>query len=42
MQRAFGGAVDRLVMATLESKTVSRKDIEQIKKLIGEFERGRK
>ena len=42
MQRAFGGAVDRLVMAALESKTVSRKDIEQIKKLIGEFERGRK
>jgi len=42
MQRAFGGAVDRLVMAALESKTVSRKAIEQIKKLIGEFERGRK
>ncbi|HPD46833.1 MAG TPA: BlaI/MecI/CopY family transcriptional regulator, partial [Anaerohalosphaeraceae bacterium] len=42
MQRAFGGAVDRLVMAALESRKVSKKDIEQIKKLIGEFERGRK
>ncbi len=42
MQRAFGGAVDRLVMAALESKKVSKKEIEQIKKLIGEFERGRK
>ena len=42
MQRAFGGAVDRLVMAALESKRVSKKEIEQIKKLIGEFERGRK
>jgi BlaI family transcriptional regulator, penicillinase repressor len=42
MQRAFGGAVDRLVMAALESKKVSQKDVRQIKKLIDEFERGRK
>ncbi|MBE0537844.1 MAG: BlaI/MecI/CopY family transcriptional regulator [Phycisphaerae bacterium] len=42
MQRAFGGAVDRLVMAALESKKVSSKDLQQIKKLIADFEGERK
>ena len=42
LQRAFGGSVDKLVLRALESKKVSESEINQIKKLIGQFERGTK
>ncbi len=42
LQRAFGGSVDKLVLRALESKKVSESEINQIKKLIEQFERGTK
>jgi predicted transcriptional regulator len=41
LQRAFAGSVDKLVMTALESGNVSEDELEQIKKLIAQFE-GRK
>ncbi len=41
LQRAFAGSVDKLVMTALESQHVSDTEIQQIKRLITQFE-GRK
>ena len=38
LQRAFGGAVDKLVLTALESKNISKDELDQIKNLIEKFE----
>jgi predicted transcriptional regulator len=38
LQRAFGGAVDKLVLTALVSKNISKDELDQIKNLIEKFE----
>ncbi len=42
LQRAFGGAVDKLVMQALQAKKVSAGELKEIKKLLKDHEGGAK
>lgn len=41
LQRAFGGSVDKLVMRALETRKVSKGELDQIKELLRRHERRR-
>lgn len=40
LQRAFGGAVDKLVMQALRSKAINATDMKKVQSLLGRIERG--
>jgi predicted transcriptional regulator len=42
LERAFGGSAERLVMHALEAKKVSREELDRIRKLLDDFEEGKK
>jgi hypothetical protein len=42
MDRAFGGSVSSLLVGALEAKRASKKDLEELERLIADRKRGRK
>lgn len=42
LQRAFGGSVSRLIVQLLSARKVSRQELDEVKQLIDELERGQR
>lgn len=42
VKRAFGGSFDKLVMRALESNQVESSEVDEIKKLIDDYQKGKK